>query len=414
MIILSISEKIRNFLIPETLIQNQVNASLDSWTMLIDLSNESEKLTEDNALTFGSLYSVINILASDIASLPLQVFQSKNGQREKLGLDNKVAYLLTKKVNSRMTPYEFKAKIIMDMCIFGNHFSLMKFDRAGNVSQIVPLDPSVTNVFTTDTGQLFYKTTYNNEQIELMDYEVIHIKHTLTKNGLGVSPLAAIRLNAEAVNSGDVMNRSLLENNGIPKGIISVSGSLGKEAKDNVRKEWKRANSEAGNGVLVMDSGMEYKQLGQTQQDMDFLNGMNFNLERVAAAYRTPSHKLNLLDRATYSNVSEQNVDYISSALLPLVKNIEEVLNISLFTEKEQMQGFYIKFNFNNLLRSTPRELAETIETELRSGTLTIDEARELNERNPFNEEWSKVPYLTLNYEPLSNREPEGKEETND
>lgn len=410
---MKISERIRNFLMPESLIQNQIEANLDSWTHLISLDESSETLTENNILTFGSLYSVIKILAEDIAALPLQVFKSENGQREKLGLDNNVAYLLNKKVNPHMTPFEWKAKVITDLSIFGNHFSLLKFNRAGDVSEIIPLDPSVTSVFRTDTGQLFYKTTYNNEQIELLDYEVIHIKNSLTQNGLGISPLKAIRLNAEAIKSGEVMNHALLETRGIPKGIISVSGSLSSEAKANVKAQWKRANSEAGNGVVVLDSGLEYRSLGQTNQDLDFLNGMNYNHEKVAASMRIPAHKLNLLDRATFSNVTEQNLDYISSALQPLVKNIEEVLNVTLFTEKEIRSGYYVKFNFNNLLRSTPRELAETVEIELRSGTLTIDEARELNERNPFNEEWSKAPYLTKNYETLNN-EPEVKEVEND
>lgn len=409
---LSIKNKIFNYFAPESLIKNQVNAGIDTWTHLIDLSNESETLTENNALTFGSLYSVINILASDIASLPLQVFQSTNGQREKLGLDNKVAYLLTKKVNSRMTPYEFKAKIIMDLCIFGNHFSLLKFNRAGDVSEIIPLDPSVTSVFRTDTGQLFYKTTYNNEQIELMDYEVIHIKNSLTQNGLGISPLKAIRLNAEAVKSGEIMNHDLLETRGIPKGILSVQGSLNAESKERVRQEWKRANSSGA--VVVLDNGLEYRNLGQTNQDLDFLNGMNYNQERVAAAMRIPAHKLNLLDRATFSNVTEQNLDYISSALQPLIKNIEEVLNVTLFTDKEVRAGFYVKFNINALLRSEPETLARTLEIQLRAGMISLDESRDLLEMNPYDEEWSRVPYLTKNYATMNEIEAEGKEVTNE
>lgn len=411
----TIKNKIWNTFAPENVLNQIESNTIDTWTHLIDLSNDSETLTENNALTtFGSVYSVVKILAEDVASLPLQVYKSENGKREKLGLDNNVAYLLNKKVNSRLTPFEWKSKIISDISLFGNHFSLLKFNRAGDVSEIIPLDPSVTSVYTTDTGQLFYKTTYNNEQIELLDYEVIHIKNSLTQNGLGISPLKAIRLNAEAVKSGEVMNHDLLESRGIPKGIISVAGSLSSEAKANVKAQWKRANSEAGNGVVVLDSGLEYRSLGQTNQDLDFLNGMNYNLERVAASMRVPAHKLNLLDRATFSNVTEQNLDYISSALQPLVKNIEEVLNVTLFTDKEIRAGYYVKFNFNNLLRSTPRELAETVEIELRSGTLTIDEARELNERNPFNEEWSKVPYLTKNYATMNENETEGKEETNE
>ena len=416
----TIKNKIWNTFTPKSVLNQIESSAIDTWTHLISLDNDSETLTENSALNFSSLYSVINVLASDIGSLPIHVYKKdKNGKREKLSIsDNNVAYLLNKKVNNDgLTPFTFKSLLVSQLAIYGNSYTLMRFDSKGDVIELLPLDPGATTVYRNEQGEKYYKTTQNNQQITLFSHEVIHVKNPLTTvEGLGISPLKALKLNVESQRAGDELNHTLLHDNGVPKGVLSVQGVLNAEAKERVRKEWKRANSSGA--VAILDSSLEYKSLGQNLAELDYLQGQEYSLNRIASVYRVPSHKLNLLDRATFSNVTEQNIDYISSTLTPILKNIEEELSISLFTDKEVRAGFYVKFNINALLRSEPETLARTLEIQLRAGMISLDESRDLLEMNRYDEEWSRVPYLTKNYSTLSdetlNNEPEGKEVEND
>lgn len=413
----NIKNKIWNTFAPESVLNQIESSAISSWTHLIDLSNdESETLTENSALNFSSLYSVINVLASDIGSLPIHVYKKdKNGKREKLSIsDNNVAYLLNKKVNNDgLTPFTFKSLLVSQLAIYGNSYTLMRFDSKGDVIELLPLDTGATTVYRNEQGEKYYKTTQNNQQITLFSHEVIHVKNPLTTvEGLGISPLKALKLNVESQRAGDELNHSLLRDNGVPKGVLSVQGVLNAEAKERVRKEWKRANS-AG-AVVILDNSLEYKSLGQNLAELDYLQGQEYSLERIASVYRVPSHKLNLLRNATFSNISEENLSYVTSTLQPIVKNIEEEFSISLFTEREIKAGYYIEFNLQGLLRSSPEVLINSLEVQLRAGLITLDEARGLLNLNAYDEEWSKVPYLTKNYATMNEIEPEGKEETNE
>ena len=416
----TIKNKIWNTFAPENVLNQIESSAISSWTHLIDLSNDSETLTENNALNFSSLYSVINVLASDIGSLPIHVYKKdKNGKREKLSIsDNNVAYLLNKKVNNDgLTPFTFKSLLVSQLAIYGNSYTLMRFDSKGDVIELIPLDPGATAVYRNEQGEKYYKTTQNNQQIILQSHEVIHLKNPLTTvEGLGISPLKALKLNVESQRAGDELNHSLLHDNGVPKGVLSVQGVLNKEAKERVREEWKRANSFGA--VAILDNSLEYKTLGQNLAELDYLQGQEYSLERIASVYRVPSHKLNILSNATFSNITQENLSYVTSTLQPIVKNIEEEFSISLFTEREIKNGYWIEFNIQGLLRSSPEVLISSLETQLRAGLITLDEARGLLNMNPYDEEWSRVPYLTKNYSTLSdetlNNEPEVKEVEND
>ena len=164
----------------------------------------------------------------------------------------------------------------------------------------------------------------------------------------------------------------------------------------------------------ILDNSLEYKSLGQNLAELDYLQGQEYSLERIASVYRVPSHKLNILSNATFSNISEENLSYVTSTLQPIVKNIEEEFSISLFTEREIKSGFYVEFNIQGLLRSSPEVLINSLETQLRAGLITLDEARGLLNMNPYDEEWSRVPYLTKNYATMNEIEPEVKEVEND
>lgn len=413
----TIKNKIWSTFAPENVLNQIESSAIDSWSHLIDLSNnDSETLTENNALNFSSLYSVINVLASDIGSLPIHVYKKdKNGKREKLSIsDNNVAYLLNKKVNNDgLTPFTFKSLLVSQLAIYGNSYTLMRFDSKGDVTELIPLDPGATTVYRNEQGEKYYKTRQNNQQITLQSHEVIHLKNPLTTvEGLGISPLKALKLNVESQRAGDELNHSLLHDNGVPKGVLSVQGVLNAESKERVRQEWKRANSSGA--VVILDNSLEYKSLGQNLAELDYLQGQEYSISRIASIFRVPSHKLNILSNATFSNITQENLSYVTSTLQPIVKNIEEEFSISLFTEREIKAGYYIEFNLQGLLRSSPEVLIDSLETQLRAGLITLDEARGLLNMNPYDEEWSKVPYLTKNYATMNEIETEGKEVTNE
>jgi HK97 family phage portal protein len=88
----------------------------------------------------------------------------------------------------------------------------------------------------------------------------------------------------------------------------------------------------------------------------------------------------------TYSNVSEENLQLVRWSLLPWIQRVE-----SKFTEYLP-RGQFAKMNIDALLRPDTKTRYEAHKIALDAGFLSVDEVRELENREPLAEEESINP----------------------
>jgi len=375
-----------------------------AWSTLVDIFNQVDPttLTKSNATSFNTIYSCVNVLSDDIAKLPWKTYKKTKGIIDRKS-DHPLDYLLTRRPNEYQTPFSFKKAIMVDVLTRGNGYALIEYDKEGYPKSLLPLAESATQfVIDSNTGKSFYRTTYRNKQHDLQPYEVFHIRGL--GNGLvGQSPIEVIRTQVEANKSADLHNKTLIEGGGVPKGILRVQQNVSKEAKDVVRNEWVRANS--NQAIAIIDNGLEYQQMGISQVDMAFIESKKLNQQEIAAIFKVPLHKINQLDNATFSNIEHQSLDYIKNTLQPWIVQLEEEGNYKFFSQKESKNGYYTKFNIDSELRGDAETRAKVQEIKLRNGFISVNEGRSQDEQSPFDIELANEPLITLNYTPLSRLE---------
>lgn len=91
---------------------------------------------------------------------------------------------------------------------------------------------------------------------------------------------------------------------------------------------------------------------------------------------------INDLEKATFSNISEQAIQFVRHTMTPWIVNYEQEINRKVFTEAERKAGYYVKFNLNGLLRGTAKERAEFYTKGIRDGWMSRNEVRALEEMN--------------------------------
>lgn len=375
----------------------------NGFNFLVDLFNPGgrKKVRIDNADVFDDIYSCVNILSDDISKLPIKVYKKTDDKIVRVSKkDHNVARLLSGRPNKYMNINDYIKLLMVDVLLDGNHYTLLKFDKDGDVESLIPL-PSSTQPVKDPEGNLWYQTNINNEVKVLYPWEVIHVKG-FTRDGInGKSPIAVIASRVESNELANKYNSNLLEKGGAPKGILKVPGMLNEDAKNKAKAEWKRVNG--ADAIAVIDSGLEYQQLGMTNDDMQFIDSQKFNTQKISAIYKVPLHKLNELGRATYANIEHQALEYVKNALQPWITRIEIEFNTKIFTELEQREEYYIKFNLDSELRGDSKTRAEVHKLQLESGLITLDDGRTDNERSPYDAEWSNVPFITLNWTQADN-----------
>lgn len=136
------------------------------------------------------------------------------------------------------------------------------------------------------------------------------------------------------------------------------------------------------NKTLFLPSELAYQSITIPPEDAQFLETRKFSRSEVAGIYNVPAHMINDLEKATFSNISEQAIQFVRHTMIPWVVKWEQELNRKLFTEQERRAGYYVKFNLNGLLRGTAQERAEFYSKAIRDGWMTRNQVRELEDMN--------------------------------
>lgn len=368
----------------------------NGWKFFTDLLNiKSSRPNEHTASHFEDIYTCINILSDDVAKLPIKVYKRQDNKIERIK-NEPISEVLENKTNSYMIPFTFKKLLMTDVLTNGNFYALIKFGDDGQIEELLPMSASTTTPIVNRDGSLVYQTTANGKIRNLLPYEVLHIKGYTLDGITGLSPIRVIADSVESNYTATQFNKEMMAKGGTPEGILKVPTQLNKDSRDTVRDEWKKANS--AEAIAVIDNGLEYQQVGISQYDMQFIEAQKFNQQKIAAVFKVPMHKINNLERATYSNIEEQSLDYVKNTLTPWVVQIEEEINDKLFIRSEKEEGRYVKFNLASELRGDAQTQAKVEELDLRNGKKTINELRVQNEMSPFEADWADKPLITLNY----------------
>jgi HK97 family phage portal protein len=64
----------------------------------------------------------------------------------------------------------------------------------------------------------------------------------------------------------------------------------------------------------VLDNGMEWQQVGVSAEDAQFLESRQFSITDISRWFNIPPHMIGDLERATFSNIEEQAIQYVRRA----------------------------------------------------------------------------------------------------
>jgi len=359
----------------------------DPAQWLIDLlgggttTSSGEAVTAVSSLEIATVYACVNIKSNAIAKLPMQVFKTTPTGRER-DKAHQVSKLLEIRPNQFTTPFTFKHTISVHQNLWGNAYVYMEPDRRGNIIALWLLHPDVTQPYRDiETGLYTYITTLNNRTMRLQESEIIKLPYLSLDGVRGKSPIQVARETLGVMMASNKFIGGFYKNGTATKGIITTPAAIGSPAKDALRAEWQKANGGVNNagGVAVIDAGMEYQSISMPLADAEFIATGKFNVAEIAKIFNVPLHKLAELDRATFSNIESQSMDFISDCIQPALVSWEEEFTFKLFSTPKD-KDHYIKFNLDSALRGDSASRATYYREMTGIGAYSVNEVRELED----------------------------------
>jgi HK97 family phage portal protein len=149
----------------------------------------------------------------------------------------------------------------------------------------------------------------------------------------GLSPLEAAQTSLDLHNAASRWNKALLDNSARPSGALvysAGSGTLTPAQFDRLKGELELAFQGAANAgrPMVLEGGLDWKALGISPRDMDFIEAKHVAAREIALAFGVPPMLLGIPGDNTYANLAEANKALWRQTIVPLVRRVADDLSM--------------------------------------------------------------------------------------
>ncbi len=267
----------------------------------------------------------VRMIAEGAASAELLLYQG--GQE----FDDHPVLKTLRRPNSRQSGKVFMETLFGHLLVSGNAYvEMIALD--GSPRELHALRPDRVKVLADQGGwpRGYEYSTGGKIARHMVDDQgnspVLHLSlfHPLDDQ-YGFPPLQAALMALDVHNAASQWNKSLLDNSARPSGALIYSAkdgnNLSEDQFDRLKRELEEGytGSQRAGRPLLLEGGLDWKAMGYSPRDMDFMQAKNGAARDIALAFGIPPMLLGIPGDNTYSNYREANRAFWRQTVLPML-----------------------------------------------------------------------------------------------
>lgn len=331
-----------------------------------------------------AVFGAVRILAESVASLPLPLYQRlANGGKER-ATDHPLYPILHDLPNPEMTSYQFRETLMGHAALWGNAFAEIELARGGWVRGLWPLRPDLVIVRRINRRLVYDILMPKGPNVRLPWERVMHIPAFGTDGVVGYSPIALARQAVGLALGTEEFGARFFGNGARPGVVLEHPGQLSPEAHERLKKSIETRHQGLSNAhrLMILEEGMGLNEVGIPPEDAQFLETRKFQVAEIARLYRIPPHMLADLERATFSNIEQQSLEFVIFTLHPWLVRWEQAIGRDLLTVIER-PTYFAEHLVAGLLRGDTKSRYEAYSIGRQNGWLSANDIRKLENMNP-------------------------------
>jgi HK97 family phage portal protein len=357
------------------------------------VSASGQTVSPETALRLTVVFACVRTIAEAIGQLPLHVYR-RQGRGKQVATDHPLYRLLHRRPNHWQTSAEWRETMAAHLVLRGNAYNEIKASPSGLVEALEPLNPDEIQPRVDRTRgiiQYAHKRPDGTERV-LTAGQVLHLRGMSSNGFTGLSPIEQEReALGYALAAQDYGARFYRNGATMPGWLEHPSNFKTPEDKERFRNGWREATVGSNRFTTpVLEWGIKYHELGLKHTDMQYLETRKYSDVDIARIFRVPPHMVGILDRATWANIEQQAIEFVTHTLMPWLVKIEQALERDLLYKLDDTSRVvddsehFIKFSPEGLLRGDAKTRAQFYGYGIKDGWLTRNEARELEDRDPL------------------------------
>ena len=355
---------------------------LDALMRRVDEMNKAAAgitVTPRNAMQSPTVAAVVNGTANAMAQLPFTMVEKVSDTERKPLPDHNITERLNLRPNGWQTRFDYWSKVISDLLLWGNFYALKNRSVNGRIVTLQPLDPWNVQVEQLDTLALAYTATDKATTQIYPQNRIHHIRFNVGDTIKGSAPPLQC---AEAIATEIAIQRfgaSLFASGALPHVVVERPGRFKDEESRAKFGQSFKSTYGGKRGTIVLEEGWTIKALQMNNEESQFLESRKLQRQIIAGLYGMPPHRVGDLERATFSNIEHQSLEFVVYCMTPLLVRIEESIVRDMIPKQDQGK-LQAKFNVKALLRGDFKSRQEGLQIQRQNGIITANEWRKVED----------------------------------
>lgn len=348
-------------------------------------SKSGQSVTPENAMQCAAVNACVRVIAESVAQLPLILYRRTPDGGKVRATEHPLYAKLAVKPNGWQTSFEYREAQQVNLVLRGNAYSFI--NRVGNrIHELIPIHPDRIEVEQLDDFTVQYVVKTGEKKTVIPASEIHHVRGISTNGLTGLNPIHMAREAIGLSLATEEHGARLFQNGARPGAIIKRpkdAPGWSEEAAKRFLESFREAYSgENLSRTAMLEDGMEFQVVGMTSEDAQFLETRKYQRTEIASIFRVPPHMIGDLERATFSNIEHQSLEFVMHSLMPWLRRWEQAISRDLLTEKER-ETYFAEFLVDGLLRGDIQTRYAAYTQAINSGFMSRNEVRLKENMNP-------------------------------
>lgn len=347
-------------------------------------------VNEDVAMTYSAVWAATMLLSSSEGMLPLKIYRPLDGGGSEVDYDHPAHSLLCYEPNPEMAAMPYRTSRTAQQINRGNCFSEIERGRGGQPVNLWPIHASRiprSNIKRENGKLVYYVNNDMGPKTRIEAADMLHVPSPISEDGIyGLGVVTQARLTIGAGIAEETHGASYFGHGGSPKLVIKGFKGKDKESKEDFRRQWNEVHGGPENNgkPAILPEGCDVTALNFSAEDSQFLESRTFNVQEIARWYGIPPHLIQELSKSTYSNITQQSLEFVKFSLMRWLVLWEQEINRKLLTKEERQAGYFSKHIVEALERGDITTRTAALKDQFFNGSLTLNQWCALEDRNPI------------------------------
>lgn len=341
------------------------------------------KFYNSNLANNETIFSAVTMKANAIASAPVSI---NLNYRKLAPKENNLAYLFKFGPNPRQTMFSFMQYMEATRNTSSGAYAIIEYSNIlGDVEAIWPLKSGfVEPIIDADSGELYYEIRdHNTNELRYVHNSHIIALEYLDNNGFkGINPLDVLKNTIDYDREIKEFSINQMKNSLKANAVIKIDSTLSEDALDEYDIMMERMQE---NGVIYIDDGKEYKDLGNKSYiDPNTFEVEKITVERVERVFNIIGKLTKGSSNNTTTLSDTEDLLYLKDSILPVIRQYEQEFTTKLLNIREKMEGYEIKLSMQGYARATMEKRGNFYQQMIRCGVFSPNQCAILEDMPPY------------------------------